>query len=457
MLLPVDLLAAIRVRWRLEVAILAAVMLLVLVWIALSPRSYVASASLLFEDRRDPVEDVAAAQENITALLATQADVLQSEAIATGVARSLNLAASPEATESWRRSTGGVGDINAWMGRQLLPSLDVVPERSSRVLTIRYKSADPNSAAAIANTFASSYLDARLRLETDPARTYSRWFEDRTREVRLALEQAQGRLTAFQRKTGIVDVGPANTDSARLAELAGQLTSAEAAAADIGARAGRSAAQSPEVLSSGVVQGLRSQIAAKTAQVSQLSTEFGPNHPARQAAEAELAALRGKLASETGAAANSVGVASGAAAAKESDLRGRVEAQRGRMLGMAQERAQLDVLQRDVDSARAAYDAVTQKLGTMRLQSAAPTTNVRQLDTATPPLFPATPNMPLRFLLGTVLGLLLAIGTAVLLELLRPRVRTAAGIQALGGVPVVARIDFQQSRVAGLLQSRPGL
>jgi succinoglycan biosynthesis transport protein ExoP len=451
MLFPADIVAALKRRWRLELAILVIVLAAVLVWTALSPRVYIANASLLFDQRIDPVQDAQVGEDTVAALLETQTDVLQSTAIAAAVARNEKLSSDPTTIDNWQRATGGTGDINTWMGRQLLSGLSVVPERASRVLTVQYRAGDPNFAAAMANAFATTYLDTRLRLQTDPARTYSRWFEERTREVRSALEQAQARLTAFQRRTGIVDVGAVNAESNRLNELSTQLTGAEAASADINARAGSSAAQSVDVQSSGVVQGLRSQIAGKTAEVSQLATQLGPNHPQRQAVEAELNALRNRLALEISTVTRSVQVASGSANTKEATLRQSLNAQRGRMLGLAGDRNQLDVLQRDVDSARTAYDLVTQKLSTMRLQSEVPSTNVRQLDTATPPLLPAQPNVPLRILLGVVLGTLLAMGVGTALELWRPRVRTASGLVNSVGLPVLVRIDFTQSQAGRLL------
>ena len=238
---------------------------------------------------------------------------------------------------------------------------------------------------------------------------------------------------------------------ARLGELSNQLTAAEASAAALGARAGSSAAESPDVQSSGVVQGLRSQVAAKAAQISQMSTTLGPNHPDLVAAKAELAELRSKLASEIGSSTRSVRVASNAANSTEADMRQKLNAQRGRMLGLSTDNAQLDVLQRDVDTAQADYAAVATRLQTMRLQSVAPETNVHQLDLATAPLLPSTPNIPLRLLLGTTLGILLAAGAALALEFWRPRARTANGVAGVSGVPVLAAVNFSSSRVGALL------
>ena len=450
-----DLIAAIKYRWRLELMIGLIILALVAFWTMITPKVYDASSSLLFNEAQvNPVGDGRPSDDG--SMLATQADVIQSVSLAADVSRSLQLE-TPAADDLWRRATGGVGDFHAWRGKQLLHGLSLEPGKASSVITIHYRSPDKNTASTMANAFASAYLAARLRETTDPARTYSRWFEDRTREVRDRLEKAQSALTAFQRKTGIVDTGEGNAENNRLGQLSGALTGAEGASADANARARGSVSQSLDVQGSGVVQGLRSQIAAKSAQLSLMSSELGPNHPDRIAAQAELSALQSRLASEVAATTNSVKIASEDATSREADLRNRVDNQRGKMLGLASDRAQLDILQHDVESSRAAYDAVTLKLGTMRLQSDTPTSNARQLDYATPPSLPAVPNVPLRALIGLILGALVAIGVGLALEWWRPRVRTNAGLYASGGFPVIAGFSLERSRIAQLLTTEGGI
>ncbi|MDB5714319.1 MAG: hypothetical protein JWO15_1716 [Sphingomonadales bacterium] len=448
MLSITDISASLKDRWRLLLLIFVVVMALVSIWTVLSPKVYVATSTLLFDDVAiDPVAGTQAGLDGLKALLSTQSDVVKSEAVAANVVKTLQLI-TPDVSEHWREATGGNGDVNVWYGRQLLSNLDVSPVTDSRVLELSYSAPDPRLAALVANGFAVSYLDTRLKFRTDPAKTYSRWFQDRTHEVRTNLEQAQALLTAFKRKTGIVESGvAADPELTRLGELSGQLTGAEASSADLSARAGRSVSQSPDVQGSAVVQGLRSQIASKAAQVSQIAATLGPNHPDRIAAEAELAELRSRLNAEIGTATRSVQVASGVAGAKEAALRSMLNSQRGRMLGLSTDRAQLDVLQHDVDSSRAAYDAVTTKLDAMRLQAVAPDSNARLLDQASVPLFPAQPNVPLRMMLGGLLAAMLAAAVGILVELRRPVLRTASGVANVGGVPVLAAIDFSRSRI----------
>jgi len=447
-----DLLAALKARWKLELAVTLLVLGAIAAWTATLPRTYTGTASLLFDQTApDPGVDTASRAVSAADMLGTQADVIRSQEIATQVAKSTGLADSPAVLSQWRNA-GGQGTPEEWLGRNMLQGLVVEPGKSSTILSVSYKARDADSAAQVANSFAQTYLNAYLHMTTDPARAYTRWFEERTREVRGKLETAQNALTNFQRQKGIVSSESMDAEAERLTALSTQLASAEAANADAASRAGAGSGQSPDVQSSGVVQSLRTQIAQKSAQVSDLRTSLGPNHPDMIAANAELSALRAKLGSEVGSTSRSLTVASGDTAARTAALRRLVNAQRGRMLALSSDRSQLEVLQRDVQSARAAFDSVTQRLSAMRLQAELPRTNVRLLDRANPPTLPSSPNVPLRLVLGLLLGLGLAVTLAAALEWLRPRVRTDRGLTRATGVPVLLHVDLGRSRISPLIQ-----
>jgi uncharacterized protein involved in exopolysaccharide biosynthesis len=447
MLSLADLIAAIKQRYRLELAIFMVVILGVGIWTAMASRIYISTTTLLFEDPIDPVKGAATGEGDLATLLSTQSDVIQSDLVASRVVDDLNMI-TPAVLVQWRKETGGVGDVNLWYGARLLTGLLVVPDRASRVVEVSYKSVDSNYSAAMANAFVKAYLEQKLEIQTNPAKTYSRWFADRTREVRTKLEEAQAKLTAFKRSTGIVDTNSTNAESSRLAELQSAVTGAEVQSADFGSRDTGALVRSLDVQNSGVVAGLRSSIAAKAASLSQVSVTLGRNHPDRMALEAELRELRSKLSGIEAEQTQAVRLASASARSKEAKLRGSLEEQKTRMLRLAGDRAEFEVLNRDVDSARASYDQVTQKLDNMRLSAVAPTTGARQLDVARPSLLPSQPNISLRLLLGTALAVMLAIGVGVVLELIRPVVRSVGTLQHMTGVPVITTINFGKSRIA---------
>ena len=118
-----------------------------------------------------------------------------------------------------------------------------------------------------------------------------------------------------------------------------------------------------------------------------------------------------------------------------------MEEQRGRVLAASGHQDQLAILQRDVDTAKAQYDGVTQRLNAMRLQSELPQADATILDRATPVYMPVSPNIPMRMLLGLILGLALGVSAALFLEWRKPRFRTVAGLEQQIGLPVLASFE----------------
>lgn len=448
-----DLVAALKARWRLELMVALAVMALAVAVSLVLPKTYAATATLLFDDHA-PAPDGEAQQgqpADMRQLLGTQADIIRSDDVAHEVVAEQQLLRDPGMVAAWKKATGRAVPAEGWAAQAIRGGLTVSTTDSSDVLAIRYVSADAQQAARMANAFARAYLDARLRMTTDPARTYTRFFETHIRDARDNLRHAQTALADFQRAHGILGSESINAEGDRLTQLSQQLAQADAQQADAAARAGADRAGSPDVQGSYVMTQLRTEIARKAAEVTQLSATLGPKHPDMVAARGQLATLRAQLGAETGTMSHSLSVASGDATARTAQLRRLVEAQRQRMFALQADRSQLEVLQRDVQSASAAYDAVNQRLSALRLQAELPRANVRQLDEARVPLVPATPNIPMRAMLGLVLGTMLGVSAAAGLEWLRPRVRTRAGLTERTGAPVLVEIDFGRSPAAGRL------
>lgn len=443
-----DLMIALRTRWKLILAVMLATVGLALVWLSLVDRTYVARASLLFDEHgpNPSIQDNNASGDD-RALLGTQADILKSEAVARRVIRSAGLATNPLILKRWESADHKRSAFNSWLVSDLLSNLDVTPERDTNVLAVRYKSSDPKLAATIANSFAANFVAMRFQISTDAAKQYAAWFQERTTEVRNRLERAQAAATEFQRAHGMVSGNTLALEADRLSALSTQLADAESGAADLRARAGTQVSQSPDVQSNAVVSTLRQQIAASEAKIAELAPTHGLNHPDMIAAQSELAEQKKKLAAETSSASQTVRVASSAASSRESQLRGLVNAQRARMLSMTGFQSQLDALQNDVNTAQKAYDGVTQHLNLMRLQSGLPTTNAQQVDRATPPLLPSSPNVPLVLLLAILTGTATGLALAAALEWRKPLVRTPGGLVRYTGVPVLGSFNVEGARV----------
>ena len=184
-----------------------------------------------------------------------------------------------------------------------------------------------------------------------------------------------------------------------------------------------------------------------------MSAELGPSHELMRAAHSQLAQLQTALAQETAKTSGSLSAASSAAAANRGAMQSLLNQHRARMLSLAGDRGKLNVLESNVESAKKQYETETQQLAELRAKSSIPSLNVLHLNAAEAPLLPNAPNIPVRLLMMTIFGLMLAIGTAVLLEWLQPRVRSRDAIGYLTGVPMLGQADLrhigQQLRLEG--------
>ena len=248
-----------------------------------------------------------------------------------------------------------------------------------------------------------------------------------------------------------------------MADMTGQLATAEARAAAARQSAFVEAQGRGEAERSSTVQQLRQDVASRTAKLAQLETTFGPDYPEVQRTKAELATLQSRLNSEVANATSTFASArSGqaaaerqAAAASEQRLRALTSAQKARLGSMGVNVAQYATLRNEFANAQRYYNDLNQRLSTMRLQGAVPQTEVQVLDKASQYLVSRSPNSSLILSLAILLGMVLGSIAAIILEFLDPRVRSLGGIERLLGVKVIGRLSLPKRGIAAL--SRPPL
>ena len=437
-------LSIIRARWGVAVLVL---MLTVGTAVGISltlPKQYIATSTVVVDQSRpDPVAAAVYQGNPSPAYMATQVDVIKSDRVALEVVRKLKLAESEEAKAGWMRSTKGEGNIEVWMVQGLLFGLDVKPSRESNVISVAYKSGDPVQAAATANAFVQAFMDVSLKLKVDPAKGYANFFEGRSKELRANVERAQAKLSAYQREKGVVIAsdGQLDVESARLNELSSQLVALQAVAAESSSRQAQAQAGASdrlqEVLNNPNLAALRGDITRAEARLQELTSRLGDNHPQVIEARANINSLRGRLDIETRRVTGGVGVLSSMNRQREVEIRTSMEAQRARVLKLRMAREEGGVLVRDLENAQRAYDAVLTRLSQSSLEGQTTQSNAYVLAEAAPPLLPSSPKIVLNTILSVVLGLVLAIGAVILLEMVDRRVRTVDELSELLGLPVL--------------------
>jgi chain length determinant protein EpsF len=463
-----QILVILRARWRVVVGVFGGVLFLVIVISLIWPRQYTAISSLVVDAKSDPVAGGAGAGAVSEQLLAsyvnTQSDVIASRRVAQRVVKTLKLDADPVLVRRWQSETKGVGDFNVWLADYLVNKKLTVapvhdsPTHASNVIEISVSWPNAELAAALANAFAQAAIETNIELKVEPAKLYTNWFNQRSRALRDDLVAKQKRLSDFQNSTGLIATDEKlDVENGRLTELSTQLVTIQGLRQESQSRqrgVSGNIESLPEVLQSPVIQALKADLSQAEAKQPDIAARLGKNHPDYQAAVAEIANLRQRIARESANIAASLGNTTQVNLRRETDVRQALEAQKNKVLELKHAHDQAAILQSDVNSAQRDLDAVSERLAQSSLESQTSQTNVVQLTTATAPLMPSSPKLVLNALIGFFLGGVFGIGVALFLEALHPRIRLDEDLLNLLGVPILGKIGSATPRaIAGVRSS----
>ena len=453
-------LSIIRAHWRVVMLVLLLTVGTAVGVSLMLPKQYIATATVVVDQSRpDPVAAAIYQGNPSPAFMATQVDVIKSERVAMRVIRQLNLADSEERKARWMLATQGEGTFESWLATGMLAALDVKPSRESNVVGVSYKADDRDRAALMANAFVQAYMDVSLELKVDPAKQYSTFFDNRSKELRANVERAQAKLSAYQREKGVIVAsdGLLDVESARLNEISTQLVVLQGVVAGSTGRQGQvQSGAVQESINNPVVIGLRAEITRAEAKLQELTSRLGDNHPQVIEARANINSLRGRLDIEARRVAGGAGAVINMNRQREVELRASLEAQRAKVLKLRVAREEGMVLVRDLENAQRAYDAVLNRLNQSSLESQVTQPNAYMLAQAVPPLFPSSPKIITNTVLSFVIGLVLAIGAAIVLEMVDRRLRNAGEVSELLGLPVLGVLP-KPSGVGGFSGGRRSL
>ena len=419
-----------RARYKVMLFVLIATVSAVVTISLLIPKQYTATAAVVIDLKSpDMVSGLILQGMLAPAYMTTQVDIINSDRVAKGAAKLLGVDTSGAAFAGLE-------------ARKLQKGLDVKPARESNLININYVGDNPDFAAAAANAFAQAYIDVNVDLRVTPARQNATFFDEQAKATRDKLESAQLALTRYQQKNGITanderldfEIAKLNETSSQLTEIQGQTTDSQSK------RKSGKADTVAEVMQSSLINDLKADIARLEAKLTEGNVNLGKNHPQTLRSEAELAALKTQLESETNKITSSIETTYQISTQREQQLQGAVSAQKTRVLALNRQRDELNVLRGDLESAMKAFELVSQRASQITIESRANQTNISLLNAATAPMDASKPRVMFNALVSVFLGLLLAIGLALVLELLNRRVRSARDLLETLELPVLGTI-----------------
>lgn len=399
------------------------------------------------------IEEGAQRADSDLAFLETQYGLLRSRALAERVVQELNLAADPSIASD---------ELSREQRQQIATStlaagVGVEPTERSRLVDLTFVSADPQLAARVANGYAESFINSSLERRYQ-ASSYARDFLQRQIGIiRQELENSERQLVAYAQQQGIINTGgggsaaaPAGSDSgspaaASLNAINNELAQATARriAAEQQFRQGQATSNTAEV--SERTSLLRNQLATVQAEYQQKLGVFQPDYPEMVQLRARITSLEQALAGEaSNVRSGRVGTLRAnyqAAAAEERALQSRFAQLRGEVLNLRGRSIQYNILQRDVDTNRALYDALLQRFKEIGVAGGVGASQASIVDRAEVPSAPFKPRLLLNLLIGLAAGLFAGIALALLLEFINDTIKTPddvrekLGLAFLGGIP----------------------
>jgi polysaccharide biosynthesis transport protein len=414
----------------------------------LLPKYYTATATVVIDSK---TTDALTGANLPAPLIQTQLEIMRSERVALQVINTTKLTESPVARKMYEDKTQGRGSITHWWAERLQKNLDLQNRRDSNVVDIAFSAPDPRFAAAIANAFSKAYIDTTLELTLQPARLSATWFDEQLKDLRTNLETAQKRLMQTQQKYGIVATEERlDVETQRLTELSSQLTTAQGEARDSATRRqsalrfvkdGTLPEQLPDVLSSPLVQSIKSDLLKAEAKLQEISTRMQVNHPVYQSQLSDVQSLREKLVQEIHSLANSHGTAAALSGERQAKLTRAMEDQKQKLLNLKRQHDEISVLKGEISSAQRAYDAAAMRFTQTNLASRGSQTNVAILNPAVEPTEHSSPREFRNLLVGIIAGLVLGLNLVVLVEARDRRIRSGDDFTSEIGLPVLASIE----------------
>ena len=252
----------------------------------------------------DPITETGGYGGSVLLMQGNIMSLVSSERVALDVVRRLNLTANPLIEQSFRASSSfGRESIEEWMASSILGGVDPKFTMGTNVLTIKYKSGDPNQAALMANAFLAATIDGSVAMKAAEADQTARWFAPQIEELHKELDASRAALEAFQTQTNMVAPGEgADSDTSQYMAISGQLSTARAQLTTLQTRLASGStdlSNDPADPDLQILAGLKEKVMTSEAAIESAKGVIGPANPKMVAEQANLGSVRRQIAEAT--------------------------------------------------------------------------------------------------------------------------------------------------------------
>ena len=448
-----------RHKWRILAFVVVAVVATVAVSSRLTP--IYESTATIDVDRQAPAGIIGQDATNRVDLydadqfLATQVKIIQSDSVLRPVAQHFHLPVKEDNALPGHPAIPAVRVANAPVS---LPGLKVTRPANTYLLLISYRSPDPELAADVANQVAESYIQHTYNIRFRATAGLSAFMEKQIEELRAKMERSSAALAQFEKEFGVINPEEKTSIlSARLLQLNTEFTNAQAERVRKQAAFNSVKSGSMEAAQASTqgeqLRRLADRVDEARERFASITAQYGAGHPEYKKAHSQLAELERQLEALKADIGDRVKLEYQEAVNRESMLASAVAATKAEFDHLNARSFEYKALKQEADSDKGLYEELIRKIKEAGINSSFQNSSIRLADSARPNLYPVFPNLRLNAILALLFSTLLAVGLAVLADVLDNTVRDPDDIQrtlkapVLGSLPIVSHWHSRLLRI----------
>ncbi len=315
----------------------------------------------------------------------------------------------------------------------------------TNVLTIKYKSGDPNQASLIANAFLAATIDGSVAMKAAEADQTARWFSPQLDELRKELEDARAALSAFQSKANMVATTTGgDRETTQYMAIASELSNARAGLTALQSRLTSNSidlSNDPSDPDLQILSSLKEKLSSAEAELAAAKGALGANNPKMVAQQANIATLRKQMSESIEKMRQHLKERIGTVQTQIASLEAEQQQSQKTLIDIQAQRDRLAQLQHDVEFRADQLNARERAAEQAKLKSKLTFSDMTVLDKAFPPVQPAFPKPFIVMPVGIVAGLALGLILALLAEAADRRVRFPVDLEYAAPAPFLGSID----------------
>jgi uncharacterized protein involved in exopolysaccharide biosynthesis len=444
-----DLLAFATILWKKKFLILSIAAAFVFVagaYIVFTKPVYTASAVVLVDPRQTRTtasDNVLAGLGTDSAAIASQVAVISSRELLTTVFDDEHIETDPEFAGAGSSLLGMLTGKTAALTRNMIferfvSKVSVERQGLTYVLTIGFKSADPEKAARIVNAIVKHYIASQVTEKSSANAEVTHLLTSRIAGLQQSVSDAERAVEDYKIKYNIFDAGAGTTlVQTQIDQLNTQLLAAQEQARQAGTRYEQAVAAGStplglqrltEILSSSAADKLRDDYNQGAAAIASAQATLGPRHPSLIRQQAELRRVEGLIVAEAQRITRELKAGLDLAQNNVKKIEGDIEALRAQSNDANRRAVELRQLERNADASRSVLDQFQKRSQETGQLEGLQLSDAKVISSAIPPDQATWPKPSLLLSVAALLGL--SIGSAIALLLGVPREKAAETVVA---------------------------